>query len=142
MQVIVRDRRQGKTTELIKWLLEGKEQDVYPHWNRVIVASHQSMVLHTMRMVWEYIQHENWSPCSSMLPHMFCDKNGHGPMLSDIRKAVWSMRELYFNARGVRRDAFEYVIDDADHLLMTGSISALDKPPVIITLTGELYSGR
>lgn len=38
VQVIARPRRNGKTTEAVKWVLEGDSTDSYPFWTRVLLV--------------------------------------------------------------------------------------------------------
>lgn len=134
-QVIVRDRREGKTTELIKWLLQGKEQTTYPYWDRVIVSvSSAKMVATTTEMILTYIKETNWNPCEQMLAHVDCETQHQG-ILTDVRKAVWSMSDYYLNERGNR--GFEFAVDDIDLAWERGY--RFLRQPALITLTGKLY---
>lgn len=135
MQVIVRDRREGKTTELVKWLLEGKEQSPYPQWSRVIVAPTHAMVTYTTRMVFQIIHDTNWMPRRDQL--LDNRKGAIEHAIVNVRKAVWGMRDLGFNMRGSRD--FEYALDDAEQLLLNAPGWVLIRPPAIITMTGKLY---
>ena len=142
MKILVRDRRQGKTTELIKWLLQGREQDVYPYWSRVIVACTHKMMQTTTGMLLHYIERENWNPCEQMLPHMHRDEHRHGGMsddhvgvLTDVRKAVWGPSDLDRNIQGTR--PFEFAIDDADQMFTGFFGFGLARQPAVITMTGE-----
>jgi len=141
IQVLVRDRREGKTTELIKWLLEGHMQDGYPQWSRVIVTPTSKMVVHTSKMVASHLSGEYL--CQHSNPHLAegC-KFAHKHTAAQISKAVWGFKDFNFNAQGARE--FEYALDDAD-FLYTGNSTTLYSPngrrPSIVVLTGELYSG-
>lgn len=139
MKVLVRDRRAGKTTELIKWLLQGKEQDKYPYWSRVIVVPTNRMVPITTRTVFDYTQRENWNPCSQMLPHMHREgislHEQHFGVLTDVRESVWSLRDLDSNLRGGRD--FEYGLDNAEEAMSGTFLSSFLVLPTVITMTGE-----
>lgn len=135
MQVIVRDRQEGKTTDLIKWLLDGYQQDVYPQWNRVIVCVTNGMVQHTAKSIMRFTNDAYL--CSKSEPHLKdqCEK-AHDRIASLLRKAVWNLGDLQFNARGTRADAFEYVVDDFD-LFIQRQFNF--KMPAIAAMTGKLY---
>lgn len=142
MQVIVRDRQKGKTTELIKWLLQGKEQDTYPYWSRVIVCPFSNVeVTRVTNEVFRYIEAENWNPCEQMLPHMHPDgvplKEVHLGVLTDVRKAVWSLADYLANEVGTR--TFEFAIDNIEYIWERGY--RILREPAIITMTGKLYDG-
>jgi hypothetical protein len=38
MEIIVRPRQTGKTFEMVKWVLAGRETHSYPGWSRVILT--------------------------------------------------------------------------------------------------------
>lgn len=38
MKILMRGRQQGKTHELIEWVLEGVKTDSYPNWSRVLLV--------------------------------------------------------------------------------------------------------
>ena len=139
MKVIVRDRRQGKTTDLIKWMLEGHIQRAYPQWNRVIVATHRSAVVHTSRMIDRVIQETDWDACAASDIHL---PEGcviaHRHIIAQVRKAVWDARDLRFNLQGIRAEGFEYAIDDFEGF--SHGLTELYKPPTINTMTGELIT--
>jgi len=142
MQVIVRDRQEGKTTELIKWLLQGTEQDKYPYWSRVIVcaASHVETARVTNEVL-RYIETTNWNPCERMLPHVHPEgvplKEVHLGVLTDVRKAVWDMSDYLANERGVR--TFDFAIDNMEYVWERGY--RILRQPAIITMTGKSYDG-
>lgn len=145
MQVIVRDRRQGKTTLLIEWMLRGHIQQGYPQWSRVIVVPNHREVIHTWRMIRSYIAERpmefgNYWLCQHSHPHMDCQgpkEQAHKHTLAQIQKAVWNLRELSFNSQGAHE--FEYALDNADELFTRMDSIYMIKRPAIITLTGELY---
>jgi hypothetical protein len=135
MHVIVRDRREGKTTELIKWLLEGKAQEGYPGWSRVIVEPTKGMVVHADRMLKRHIADTGWVPrVDQMLDGRLTTKDAEHRVLADVRKAIWGMSDFNFNAVG-RRD-FEFAVDDLDQFI---SERFNYRMPTVITMTGELY---
>ncbi len=135
MQVLVRDRSQGKTTELIKWFLNGKEIDRYPVWSRVIVVSQYSQVARVANDVRRHIMEQGWSPCSRMRVHTHRGNNDHMQMITAICKGIWSLSELQHNLRGAR--GFEWGLDDADEFLRQGARESIWYPPSVITITGE-----
>lgn len=38
MRYIIGDRRSGKTTELLEWILDGHPRDTFPYWSRIIIS--------------------------------------------------------------------------------------------------------
>lgn len=132
MDVVVRDRRQGKTTTLIDWLLEGKQTQDYPGWSRVIVCVHTSMVVHTTRML--RMASDGWQLRNEqLLPNMRRNfQVGNDLAVNDLRKCVWSIDDFKHNAQG-RRD-FEYAVDNVELFLQR--FLPPYKPPSVITVTG------
>jgi len=136
MQVIVRDRRQGKTTELIKWLLQGHMQEGYPQWSRVlVVAASNQAVAYTTHLVHQYISkgYSDSDLCAmSRRPHYSdaCDVE-HNYTVTQIRKAVWGMSDYLANEPG--RD-FEFAVDEMQYVWERGY--RILREPAIITLTG------
>jgi hypothetical protein len=133
MKILVRDRRQGKTTELIKWMLEGNQQLAYPAWSRVIVCVSHRMVIYTTDMLRDYIKNNDWKPRDDQRLDRGYDLS-HDRLLTDVRKGVWSLDDLTTNFRGSR--PFEYAIDDLDHLLIDAL--HLRFAPEVATMSGEL----
>lgn len=41
MHVLIKNRQEGKTTQLMKWVAEGVEVDKYPFWSRVAIVLNQ-----------------------------------------------------------------------------------------------------
>lgn len=39
MKFLIRDRQQGKTTDLIEWVKQGEKTNRYPGWSRILVAA-------------------------------------------------------------------------------------------------------
>lgn len=138
MKVIVRDRNQGKTTALIKWLLEGNLQRPYPQWNRVIVVPSTTMVAHTSNFILRTLNDMTGTEeflCSKSSIHLKDEcKREHMYTEAAIVKSVWRLSELTFNARGIRAEGFEYAVDDIDELLQR---TLGFKPPAMIAMTGE-----
>lgn len=132
MQVIVRDRREGKTTELIKWLLGGNLQRPYPQWNRVLVCAHRTAVVRVVREVRRYIEEHNWDACAKSDPHLgtLCEAV-HASTINEVAKNVWGMSDFEHNIRGNR--PFEYAIDDLDFFLR----NTFRSQPSVIAMTGE-----
>jgi len=119
MLVMVKGRREGKTTALIDWLFRGKSIPQYPGWNRIIVCTTHAMVRYTTKMVVDRVREESLS-----------DTIG----VADLRKAVWSVAELQSNIRG-RGELFDYAVDNVDQLLM--QMLQTHKSPAAITINGE-----
>jgi len=130
IKVLVEDRREGKTTELIKWLLQGHRQEGYPQWSRVIVCVSGGMCAYTSRMIDRYLTEELL--CAKSEPHLgeVC-KDVHNHTFAQIRKAVWSMSDFEHNVRGRE---FEYAIDDLE-LFIERKFGG--KMPKVVTMTGE-----
>jgi len=136
MKVIVGDRRTGRTTKLIEWLLDGMETSGYPYWSRVIVEPNASTVMSTFRMVQMHVEKNNWNPCKKMLPHQPAD---HNRALVDVYKCVWSLGDLQNNFRSGLK--FEYALDNLDGMLaQTGQLACMPHRPSIIVVEGELYA--
>ena len=140
MKIIVRDRRQGKTTELINWLLRGKPQpQTYPSWSRVMVCTTNQEVIRVSREVRRAIMAlpnpTAWL-CERSAPHLG-DRcaDAHNHTITQICNGVWSLKDLSFNVMGSSKN-FAYVVDDADFLLQAGNIP-MGYPPYAITVTGE-----
>ena len=133
MQVIVRGRNEGKTTELIEWLLEGKQQEGYPGWSRAIVCTTPTMIMVCDRMIKERA-HAGSIRFDQMLKGANTSQAELDRIVNDIRKSVWGLRDYRFNASGMRQ--FEFAIDDAEMLL---SEILVGRQPSVITMTGELY---
>lgn len=133
MKVLVRDRREGKTTELVKWLLKGVPQAGYPQWSRVILCSSRSAAVDTTRMVQAELAKLTPSQvCAMCFPHpLDAHEEAHTHTLAQIRKAVWSMNDFQHNVRGA---TFEYAIDDLDYFLQ--SLIGW-KMPAVVAMTGE-----
>lgn len=137
MQVIVRDRGEGKSTELVKWLYEGKQQEGYPGWSRVIVCTTRRSVMFFDGLVKQASVRYNFHSCDRMLPHTKADcEFVQTRMMADIRKAVWSLRDFKFCVAG-RRD-FEFAVDDFDQILEEFFAG---RQPTLIAMTGELHNG-
>lgn len=134
MQVIVRDRQQGKTTDLVAWLLQGERRTNYPNWSRVILVHSNVLVAHTSNQVGRALQAlpGTWF-CERCPIHLAeqCEAY-HEKLSADIRKAVWSFSDYSHNAHG--RD-FEYAIDNLDAWI---SMTFHGKGPAIVAMTGTL----
>jgi hypothetical protein len=136
IRLIVKDRREGKTTELIKWLLGGKQQAGYPGWSRVIVCTNASSMMNCHRMIRHYTQPDFKFACDRLLPHKPEDcADVHQRMLNDVRKAAWSLNDLQHNMRGATKRNFEYVVDDVDELIRR-ALGNIHFAPVGLTMTG------
>jgi hypothetical protein len=48
-QALLTGRRQGKTTELVDWLVKGKKIDKMPGWSRVLLVADEARVQWTLR---------------------------------------------------------------------------------------------
>lgn len=146
IRVIVRDRREGKTTELIKWLLEGKQIRLYPGWSRIIVCPLEKEVIRVTDEVRRETGAEGWGfeEDQILVPtHILGEsiyRMQYDRALNDVRKAVWSLRDLRYNLIGVGPQEFEYALDDADYYFSTYTYrEGLSRPPAVIAMTGELY---
>jgi hypothetical protein len=136
-QYIIGERGSGRTTKLIKWLLEGKEQANYPGWSRVIVcASSHRMVMTTNVMVTDYIRkHVNFHSCDRMLPHTAAEcPQVQERFVNNVRKAVWGMSDYFANESGTRQ--FEFAIDDMEYVWERGA--RILRRPTLITLEGKV----
>jgi len=138
MQVIVGERRTGRTTKLIDWLLQGREQNSYPYWSRVIVCPTHQMVRHTTYAVLKRIEEVKWNLCEQMLPHVHGDTDHHQAVLTDVKKAVWGLNDLMSNIMGSR--PFEYAVDDYDMMMnQVGRVASGVHRPALIVIEGSLY---
>lgn len=50
VDVVVRDRQEGKTTDALRWLADGKRCPGYPGWTRVLVVTDVQAFLYVKRM--------------------------------------------------------------------------------------------
>lgn len=120
MEVIVRGRQEGKSTELVRWLICGMPLEKYPYWSRAIVCCDQQQVKAVRRMVdlatltWNRIER------------------------SALQAAVWGLLQLQESTLGHNLKEVEFAIDDFD-LLMSYSLR-VPYTPSIVTMTGELWS--
>jgi hypothetical protein len=125
VKAIVGDRRSGKTTALVKWLVEGHEIPEYPGWSRVIVVAtvNELKLLDSEVKQFGRKPDEEWEP----KPYMKC---------------VLHMREFLDN-----RGAFRYVrgesrveaaFDNLDHAFE----EVLGFRPAVVTMTADEVSVR
>lgn len=141
MKVIVGERRTGRTTKLIDWLLQGREQSHYPYWSRVIVCPTHNMVRYTTNSVLRRIGELKWDPCSAMLPHLHTCPDQHQSVLADVKKAVWGLNDLMGRFRGMTHGGmFEYAVDDYDQMMsQVGRVAQGPFSPAIVVIEGSLY---
>jgi hypothetical protein len=137
MLVIVGDRRQGKTTHLLQWMLKGKQLDDYPGWSRALVCHSHVEVVRVTGILRHFVAGQigqGWYPELVEAPQM--DKQ-FDRALADLHKAVWSVEELEGVFRHLAPSAdFEYAIDNID-FMFNGNY----RRPSFIAITGELYAG-
>lgn len=104
MRLIAGDRQTGKSTELIKWLVDGHAIPEYPHWSRVIVVATTSEVEFLDREVKQFGRgpDDEWEP----KPYMKC---------------VWHLREFLNNSGAMKyvrdENRVEIAIDNLTHFL-------------------------
>jgi hypothetical protein len=120
VSVILGDRHTAKTTKVIDWLLAGNPIPEYPGWSRAVVCPTHDRVL---RITNEVRRRTEGQPDSRAL--------------WDLRKAIWSAVDLRSVVRGRNLSGTEYAIDDFD--LMFYQVTGVQKPPTLITMTGDLY---
>lgn len=127
MQVLVRDRQEGKTSALIAWLLKGTLKREYPGWSRVIVCADTREVVRLTALVRKesqsIVNNHEWKHSLSVL--------------YDLRKCVWSVDDLRHN---YGYSDFDYAIDNLDLLIMYQL--GLHARPDLVTMTGKLYDGK
>lgn len=113
LKVVIAPRRGGKTTQLLDWVLAGKEVDGYPGWSRVLVVHSIEMERHLRRMIVEY----------SGLPWVDID----------FTHRVYAWVE-WKKAQGVHPDT-EVMIDNVEFLLprMPGHLEGFSVSGQIIT---------
>lgn len=118
MKVLTTERGEGKSTELLHWLLRGDPRDHWPGWSRVIVVSTSRearlLAFHHQRS--EYL-------------HELMLARG-GPELDKLILVYGS------DVRPHLLDRVEVAVDNVD-LLLAG---LLFKTPAVITMTGEPVS--
>lgn len=64
MQVLVRERQEGKTASLVNWLQQGERTDRYPGWSRVLVVIDERERARLREEYWssiEDIDHRLWT---------------------------------------------------------------------------------
>ena len=108
LQLLVTDRREGKTTQAFNWVSHGKPTKTYPGWSRVlVVATLQLQVIH---------------------------KDPWWAKLEDYDHRVFFAEEWEGMYRGHRLDDIEVCLDDLDHFLRRG-IGRLPGRIVAATMT-------
>lgn len=129
IQWIVRDRCQGKTTSLLKWLLQGKATLDYPGWSRIIVCRDHNAVLYTTRMLRDMTQHFE----GDALPTP--------RWVLDVRKCVWGVRDLATGLRGGSSE-IEIALDDYDEFPISMHDFRFPRRGVVtvIAVNGSIYA--
>lgn len=89
MEVLITDRQEGKTTQLMNWVKDGTVVNKYPGWSRVAIVAN--------RQRYEYVRNIYWELIDDFDHRVF--------MLSDIQ-----------NGRFPSRDT-SYRLDDLDEIL-------------------------
>lgn len=116
LQVIVGERRTGRTSRLLRWLRDGHPIDSYPRWSRILVCAHADHVPTVHRLAFE--------------------RYGQGPW----SKSVFSVADLRSAWRGaIRPGTVEYAVDDADALMW--SYLGVNQLPSLLTLCGRIFEG-
>jgi hypothetical protein len=131
MEIMVRDRREGKTTHLLEWLLEGTFINEPPYWSRVLVVMHGAAEQERLRrLVLEQMRKKQVERGAVEVPDHHIDR---------ARLAVWRFDDWHRNVLGIRRDApWTYAIDNAEAMFaqVLGS-----KEPERVTMNGKLWRG-
>jgi hypothetical protein len=113
MRAFVGDRRSGKSTQLLWWVLDGKKASGYPGWTRVLVTPSMQMAEVTKRMAVELRPDTTWGDL-------------------DLAHRIYSLHE-WENAHGVR-DETKVAFDNVEFMLpkVPGRVTAL-------SMTGIAY---
>jgi len=114
VQVLLAKRREGRTTELLRWLTNGRRISSYPGWSRILVCAHEQAVVDLTRHA--------------------------GPVRDNPwRKCIFTINDLESATRGaIRPGTVEYAIDDAEQLLWR-MLPRRVGLPAVISFTGIPY---
>jgi hypothetical protein len=112
-RVFLADRREGKTTQALAWLLNGQLIDTYPGWSRALVCVHKS---EAQRLELQLPWHK-W------------------------RKAIIWIEELDSFSRATRPGTVELAIDDAQALVSQMIRQRISSPVdvALMTFDGRPY---
>lgn len=136
MNVVVRERQQGKTTALVDWLLapEGgpllktRGTHRYPYWKRVIITLHgERERVRLQRVIGEKFMR-------------ICDERGW--FLEDFDhaiSAVWTLESIHNNKHHGRSHAYEdveFAVDDLDYLIDRQVSNFIGRRPSLVTMNG------
>lgn len=119
MKVLATERQEGKTTELLSWLLGGESINLWPSWSRVIIVDTTSEALHLT-------QHH---PAGIATDYLLRQKGG--PVLSKL-VLVYDKDQYAIRSR-LHLANVEVGVDNVDHLLHR----LLHQMPAYVTLTGQ-----
>jgi hypothetical protein len=115
VEVLLAQRREGRTTQLMDWLMKGHRITSYPGWSRILVCAHKRQVVELT---------------------LNAGRLAENPW----RKCIFTLDDLESAARGaIRPGTVEYAIDDAEQLLwrmLPGRVGL----PALISFTGVPYS--
>lgn len=110
--VLVTGRREGKSSELMGWLIEGETVLAWPHWSRGIIVADQ--------------RRADWLVRQNVVVRSYLDR-----LNVDMRN-LFTVPGQY-GSRAAAQDT-EFAVDDAETIL--ANLLGLD--PVVLTLTGTL----
>jgi hypothetical protein len=120
MKVLATERQEGKTTELLRWVLGGHAISVWPSWSRVIIVDTKREALHLT---------EN-HPAGIAIDGLIKQKGGPG-----LRKLVLVYEQDQFAIQSrLHLAGVEVAVDNADRILHR----LLHQMPAFVTLTGEV----
>lgn len=114
MNVIVRDRQLGKTTELVRWLLGGRAINAWPGWSRVLVVADAQRAVWTSR---HFHEADQWLRVNGLPP--------------GLQKIVLTARD-WRNRRPGSDRLITWALDDAEQIIA----QYFDGLPAVMSMTG------
>lgn len=119
IEVIARDRGDGKTTALVGWLLDGHRIDGWPGWSRLLVVADGQRV--------QAIHNGYAFPEQDHALRAAGCEGGLGKVVVTLAEAVSVSR------RGLARDV-EWALDDVETVL--ADVFGVFGLPAVLTVTG------
>lgn len=119
LSAVLADRQEGKTTQLVDWLVHGEPIDVWPSWSRVLIVP-------------EARQLEDLVSRFRVADQTLRDKGCAG----GLGKVVLTVGS--YTLTRLRLADVEVAVDNADHLIE----QALGLRPDLISMTGSVFGAQ
>lgn len=118
-QAVLAERQEGKTTQLIEWLVNGEPLDVWPSWSRVLIVptpEQMSDIVHRFQVADQTLR-------------------GKG-CPGGLGKVVLTVGS--YQLTRLRLADVEVAVDNADHLIE----QALGLRPDLVSMTGSVFGAQ